>query len=449
MILNELKNKKILILGFGREGQDTFKFLRKLFPNKVLGVADRLKIKDLRFKRVKLHLGKNYLKAIKDYDIIIKSPGIPFKILSKSTLKKITTQTEIFFDNCPGEIIGVAGTKGKSTTASLIYKILKTDGVKAHLIGNIGKPVLSFLLGAKKVDELRSSSPSLRSAVDEALASSSRCASPCSTCVNNIFIYELSSFQLMNLKKSPQVAVLLNNYPDHLDYHKDFQEYVEANANITLHQTKNDYLVYNSVDKLVRQIAKKSKAKKIPIKGKYYSLNKEAAKAVARIFKIPDEKITQAIKEFKPLSHRLELVGNYQGITFYNDSLSVIPETTIAALDFLGDKVQTLILGGFERGLNFKNLAKKILKSKVKTLILFPTTGERIWQEISKIKIKNKPQRFFADNMIEVIKLSYLNTNKGKICLLSPASASFGIFKDYRQRGNLFKNQVFAQRKHR
>ncbi|GAI57677.1 unnamed protein product, partial [marine sediment metagenome] len=136
MKLAELKNKKILILGFGREGKDTLLFLKKLFPKKKVAVADQ-------------KFDKNYLNKIKDYDLIIKTPGIPFKILPKSALKKITTQTEIFFDNCPGKIIGITGTKGKSTTASLIYKILKKGGVKVHLVGNIGKPVLSFLFNAK------------------------------------------------------------------------------------------------------------------------------------------------------------------------------------------------------------------------------------------------------------------------------------------------------------
>jgi len=152
MKLDELKNKSILILGFGREGQDTFLFLRKLFPKKVLGIADQSPKISLRDKKTEFSLGEKYLKAIKDYDVIIKSPGIPFKVLPKACLKKITSQTKIFFDNCPGKIVGVTGTKGKSTTCSLIYQILKKGGIKVHLVGNIGQPVLSSLLKAKKDD---------------------------------------------------------------------------------------------------------------------------------------------------------------------------------------------------------------------------------------------------------------------------------------------------------
>ena len=406
MKLSQLKDKKILILGFGREGQDTFRFLKKLFPAKTLAIAD-IKKADIKKKEGwKGYWGDDYLKALKNYDIIVKSPGIPFKILPKSTLGKITTQTEIFFDNCPGTIIGVTGTKGKSTTAFFISQVLK----KAQLIGNIGKPALTSLLKAKKDD---------------------------------IFIYELSSFQLTNLKKSPHVAVLLNIYPEHLDYYRNFKEYAKAKANITRYQTKKDYLIYNSQDPRVKKIACQSKAKKIPIRGKFYELNKAAAAAVSEIFKAP------LPKKFKFLPHRLEYVGRFRGIEFYNDSLSTIPETTLEALDYLGNKVQTLILGGFDRKLDFKKLARRIAKSQIQVLILFPTTGQRILKDLMELSspllskgFERSLAAFMVRDMKEAVKLAYKHTQKGKICLLSPASPSFGIFKDYADRGNRFKKFV-------
>ncbi len=416
MKLNELKNKKVLILGFGKEGQDTFLFLRKLFPEKTLGVADiKYQIPTTRYKiqNVKWHLGKDYLKALKDYDVIIKSPGIPFKILPKSSLKKITTQTDIFFENCPGKIVGVTGTKGKSTTSALICAILKEGVIKARLVGNIAKPVLNLLSSAKK---------------------------------NNVYVYELYSHQLYNLKKSPHVAVLLNIFREHLDYYRNFQEYAKAKANITLWQNKNDCLVFNKNYKLVSKFAEKSKAKKIPIAGEYYDLDRNASREVGKIFKIPEEKIEKAIKKFKPLEHRLENVGTFRGITFYNDALATIPEATIAALDKLGDRVETIFLGGFDRGIDFKNLAKKILESKIKNVILFPTTGEKIWHAITKNRgernSRKLPKHYSVDNMRDAVKLAYQRTQKGKICLLSTASSSFSIFKDYKEKGNLFKKYV-------
>lgn len=444
MKLEELRKKKILILGFGKEGRDTFKFLRKIFPEKILGVADKLSFEKLdpsakklllpyldKFeKKVKLHLGENYLKALKEYEVIIKSPGIPIHLpeVEKGFKEgKITSQTEIFFDNCLGKIIGITGTKGKSTTATLIYKVLKEGGLKVHLVGNIGKPVLNFLPSSPK----------------------------------EIFVYELSSHQLYNLKKSPQVAVFLNLYPEHLDYYKDFEEYKMAKANITLHQGKNDYLIYNFNDKNVREIAKKSQARKIPLKncsnilkntgidkipfsGNFYSLNIATAIKVGEIFGIKKEKIKEAIEKFKPLPHRLEFVGEFKGIKFYNDSLSTIPETTIEALKALGKDVQTIILGGFDRGISFKNLARELLKRKIKNLILFPETGEKIWKEILNLTKNEKrlPKAILVQNMGDAVKLAFKLTKKRKICLLSPASPSFGLFKDYKERGNLFKKYV-------
>ncbi len=438
-MLEELKNKKVLILGFGREGVDTFLFLRKLFPNKVLGIADIKKIKNLiikskiknliiKDKKIRWHLGKNYLKALKSYDVIIKSPGIPPRIITPFIIKKqkVTSQTEIFFENCPGKIVGVTGTKGKGTTASLIYTILKKGGFKVHLIGNIGKPVLNFLFSANP---------------------------------QKIYVYELSSHQLYNLRKSPHIAVFLNISPAHLDYFRNFNEYIKAKANISRFQTKDDFLIYNSKDKIVKEIAEKSQAKKIPLpvkygfknkiknekllRGKFNLLNVAAAIMVAKIFRVSKENIFKAIKKFKTLPHRLELVGTYKMIKFYDDSAATVPEATINALLSLGKNVQTLILGGHESNICFRNLAKQILKSKIKNLILFPTNGKKIQEEIFKNNGKKRLfQYFFVDNMKDAVKLAYQHTKEGKSCLLSCASASFGIFRNYKERGNLFKKYV-------
>ncbi|HOK35198.1 MAG TPA: UDP-N-acetylmuramoyl-L-alanine--D-glutamate ligase [Candidatus Pacearchaeota archaeon] len=438
MKLSFLKEKRILILGFGREGKDTLLFLRKIFPEKQIGIADKLEIKNLKleikdYKKIKWYFGKDYLKAIDDYDIIIKSPGIPIhlpEIEKAKKEKKLTSQTEIFFENCPGMIIGITGTKGKSTTTSLIYKVLKNGGIKAHLVGNIGKPVLSSLLKASQKD---------------------------------VFVYELSCHQLWNLKHSPHIAVFLNLYPEHLDYYKSFQEYARAKANICLWQTKDDFLIYNAKDENVKKFAKKSKAKKvalknysntiknvgikkIPLIGEHNLLNISAAIEVGKIFKIQNKKIKEAVENFKPLHHRLELVGTFKDITFYNDSLATIPETTIAAIDAFGNKAETIILGGYDRNLSFKKLAEKVLNSGIKTVILFPTTGEKIWKDIEKLskvqKLSNLPQHFFVDNMKDAVKLAFENTHKGKVCLLSCASSSFSLFRDYKEKGNLFKKWV-------
>lgn len=447
MNFNDFKDKKILILGFGKEGKDSLYFFRKIFPQKLLGIGDRAEFENFdkktqklikKDKNIRLDLGKNYLKSLNKYDIIIKSPGIPFFLPEIINAQKkgtvITSQTKIFLENCPCKIIGITGTKGKSTTTSLIYNILKTANFRAYLVGNIGKPALSFLLRAKK---------------------------------NDIFVHELSSHQLLNIKKSPQVAVFLNIYPEHLDYYPAFKDYFEAKTNITKFQTKNDYFIYNKKQKLIDKLAKKYKAKKIPfnsiriqkiikikdvpLMGKFNLENVRAAIAVAKIFGISDGVIARSIKTFKALPHRLEFIGCYKGIKFYDDAISTIPEATIAAMETLGKDVQTILLGGFERNLDFTELAKKVLKSKIQNVILFPTTGQKIWETIKKEaekekkrKLANKklPKNFFVNNMKEAVRLSYLNTKKGKICLLSTASSSFSIFKDYKEKGNLFKKYV-------
>ena len=429
MILEGLKNKKVLILGLGKEGIDTLKFLRRLFPKKILGVGDKresVKRQISNQKKIEWHLGKDYLKSIKQYDIIIKSPGIPIHLPEIERIfreKKITSQTEIFFDNCPGQIIGITGTKGKGTTASLIYRILKYAKMRVKLVGNIGKPALSSLLQAKSGD---------------------------------IFIYELSSHQLYRLKKSPKIAVLLNIYPAHLEYFKDFKEYLNTKVNITRHQRKSDYLVYNPKDRIVRKIAERSKAKKIPIStklrnnfgliGDFNLVNLGAAITLARLFKITNKEIIRALKGFRSAENRLEYVGKFKGIKFYNDSASTIPESAIAAILALKERVETLILGGSECNLKFDTLAKIILKQRVKNLILFPDTGQEIWQTIRRQmrgkNLRSLPRYFWAKNMPEAVSLAYQHTKKGRTCLLSPASPSFTLFQDYKERGILFKKYV-------
>lgn len=451
MKLSELKDKKILILGFGREGLDSFLFFKKLFPKNVFGISDKTELEKLnpktktilkRAKNVNLHLGLNYLKVLDNYDVIIKTPGISIHLpeIEKAFKEnKVTSQTEIFFENCPGKIIGITGTKGKSTTTSLIYKVLKDNKIRAFIVGNIGKPVLSLLSKAKKED---------------------------------VFVFELSSHQLYNLKKSPHIAVFLNIYPEHLDYYKDFEEYFRAKQNITLNQNKTDYFIFNNSEKLVLELSKKTKAgpisfsesrgdckieenfiiyhgekiiklEEVPLKGMFNYLNTMPAIIIGKLFNIPSQNIVKSIKTFIPLEHRLELVGTFKGISFYNDALATIPQATIGAIEALGSDVQTIMLGGFNRNIEFLELAKKVLESNIRTVILFPTTGELIWKEIVKrARGKTLPKSFPANSMQEAVKIAYENTLRGKICLMSCASSSFSIFKDYKEKGDLFKKFV-------
>lgn len=411
MTIEVLKNKKILILGFAREGRDVLKFLRAHFPEKVFGIADqKTSLPNLPKKRIRVHLGKNYLKALRQYDVVVRSPGVPIRMLSPLLKKgqQLTSETDLFFSVCQGTIVGITGTKGKSTTASLIYSILKKGGKKAKLVGNIGRPALGFLARQSPQD---------------------------------IFVFELSSAQLEGLKQSPHVAVLLNVYAEHLNHHGSFAKYVRAKANIARHQSRGDFFIYNRESKIASRIAKLSKARKIPFSPKSnpgFLAPLEPAILVGRLFGVAEGTIKDAMYAFKPLSHRLEYIGTFKGICFVNDSLATIPEATMGALDLMGNQAATLIAGGYDRGVNMNKLAKRIEKSPLQTLILFPDTGKKILYAL-----KKKPKNVFeVKTMKEAVRLCYGHTPKGKTCLLSPAASSFNLFKDYEDRGNQFTKYV-------
>ncbi len=456
-ILHKIEKKKVLILGMGREGISTYRFLRDRFPGKKLGVADKTETNRLDTdtrriinddSNINFYCGNKYLESIKHFDIIFKSPGIsPYLDGIKDagkTGKIISSNTELFFENCAGKIIGVTGTKGKSTTSSLIKDVLKTGGFDVRLVGNFGTPALTGLKGST---------------------------------LDTLFVIELSSYQLMNLKRSPHISVILNIAKEHLDYHQTFEAYIEAKQNITKHQNENDYLIFDVSDTRVSKISEESVAKKVtfgirncgnydcfidgnqvvsrftgevkniikeesvPLKGRFNLVNIMPSILIGQLYSIKTTLISKAIKEFVSLEHRLEYVKTVNGNAFYNDSLATVPEAAIAAINSFPDKDIILIAGGFNRGQCFVELAKKILDSRIKALVLFPCTGEIIWKEIS-LLVKEKddlPEHVFVTTMDEAVNKSVSSAVSGDIILLSPASVSFGQFKDYADRGDQFK----------
>lgn len=410
MKLQNLKNKKIIIVGFGREGKNTYKTLKKLFPLKSIALADK---KEIKADEREIYTGNDYLNNLKNYDVIIKTPGIPFNEVKKNAgLAKITSQTELFLENCPGKVIGVTGTKGKSTTSTLIYKILKDSFKNVKLVGNMGKPCLSYLLTAKPKD---------------------------------IFVFEMSCHQLDHISKSPNIAVFINIYPEHLDYYKTFLKYFNSKKNITKFQDKNDLFIYNPEFKEIENI--KTKAHKIPFKESFLKNNIHkntiaAAIAVSKTFGLTEKEIKKSIDEFKTLDSRIEFLGNFNGINFYNDSLATIPEATIFALNELKN-VDTLILGGLDRGIKFNKLTEEIKNKKIKNIILFPNTDKKIYKDLKNENINF----FFTDSMKEAVLFAKKNTKKGSICLLSPAAPSYNLFKDYKDRANQFKKYLKNEKK--
>ena len=409
MRLQELKGKKILIAGFGIEGKATEEFLRHYFPKMRIGVADQKE-------------GADYLEKQNDYDLAIKSPGIKKELLTIP----YTTATNIFFANCKGKTIGVTGSKGKSTTAAIIYAIVKAAGIKVHLVGNIGKPMLTELLKTNGQDDM--------------------------------WVCELSSFQLSDIEYSPHISVILNLFPEHMDYHGSTQTYYDAKKRILIGAGSTDYFVYNPAVHELHELANMTDAKAmpvidelpfdekiIPLLGKHNKDNIRAAVTVAQILKIDPDIVAKAIKHFKPLPHRLQLVGTFKGITFYDDAISTAPESTIAAIEALGN-VGTIFLGGQDRGYNFSKLVDTIIYKKVPTIVLFPDSGEKIRELLEQRLILRKGSTlmkiFETTSMEEAVKFAYKHTPKGSICLLSCASPSFSLWGNFEEKGDLFQKFV-------
>lgn len=454
----ELRDRSIVLLGLGREGLATFAFLRARFPEKLIAIADRSSLETLgadtrrvieQDRHLRLHLGADHQKALVGYDVIVKSPGVPSdsadlrRALAQGS--RLTSHAAIFFSHWPGTVVSVTGTKGKSTTTTLIYRMLRAAGRGAHLVGNIGQPPLE-IIGQAKADD--------------------------------VFVYELSSQQLEHLAVRSRIAVLLGIAPEHLDYHPSMDAYVEAKSNVTRYQTTDDLLVYFAESESAAEIAAESRARKVPFRiteapdtscfvrngvvtwvgasgtepiiatvdvpllGEFNLQNVLAATAAARLLDVPSDAIAEAIRQFQSLEHRFECVGTYRGVTFYNASIATVPEATIAHLRAL-DRVDTLIAGGHDRGLDLDALGRQIVLSGVRTLILFPATGVRIAEAVrSHVGNGAAPAVHFVRDMGEALRQAYAGTPAGGVCLHSPAAASYGLFRDYRERGEAFKRWV-------
>lgn len=440
MKIQDLNGKSVCILGYGKEGQAVFHAIERYAPHAQVTIADKnpetlnqliagnsptnpIKLKS----GITTQSGENaWLRAMDTFEVIIKSPGIPLLPELIPFKDKITSSTQIFLDSIQGTgaiVIGVTGSKGKSTTSSLIYAILKAAGRNVFFIGNIGEPAISHIGDAQ---------------------------------ANTIFVSEMSSYQLADLTTSPHIAVVTSFFPEHLDYHGSTEAYLDAKKNIARYQTKDDVILYDATSDGAKEIANESKGQKIPFSietapkhtepmkliGKHNERNIAAALATVQLPELSIEPgiALDAVKEFPGLPHRLEYCGEHAGIRYYEDSISTTPESTIAAIEALNDEIDTIILGGLDRGYDFSELGKKIASSSVKHVILFPESGSRIREAI----VNAKAQVTFHEtvDMQEAVTIAQKNTASGKVCLLSPASPSYNLFKNFEERGDKFKELV-------
>lgn len=449
--------KKIAILGLGVEGISTARFLAKqkanlvIFDQKSESEIDPFLINEAKALKTLCILGNEAFKyfAKERFDIVVRSPGIKknenFLIHSARSGAIITSQTQLFFDFCPSPIIGVTGTKGKGTTSTLIYEMLKKDGKDAYLGGNIGIPPLEF------IDKLSKKS---------------------------LVVLELSSFQLHDLHASPHIAVMLMVVPEHLDYHDSVEDYVDAKRNILRFQKptdfavlNRDYLATNESDIYtegkvyfisrerkvnegcyvyndafwVRQNGKEKKiidTKNILLPGKHNWENIGAAIMAAKLAGVKEESIVSVLKTFKGLEHRLELVREVNGVRYFDDSFSTTPETAIAAIEAFTEP-EILILGGSSKNSDFTQLGNTISEAQnIKAII---GIGEE-WKRI-KESLHDLPHHVLivegADSMHKAVRAAAAIARRGDVVILSPACASFDMFKNYKERGNLFKEEVF------
>jgi UDP-N-acetylmuramoylalanine--D-glutamate ligase len=429
--MNKYKGKKIALLGYGLEGRDTLAFLTKqgaditiYDQNENVDRSGGEAIPPSRWKT-----GEKYLKdGLKDFDYIVRSPGVyrymPEIVEAEKAGVKITSAIKIFFDECPGKIIGITGTKGKGTTSTLIYEILKVDGCDVYLAGNIGKPMLELL-------------PILTP--------------------KSYIILEMSSFQLIDMDVSPDIAVVLNITEDHLDWHKNRGEYVGAKKNIVRYQSVSDWAVINDEYQVSKSFGEITKGKivffskktldekfkeKLLLRGEHNLENIAAAVAVAKIVSVDEEKVLKTVRSFKGLEHRLELVDTVDGVTFYNDSFATAPQPTIAAINSFTEP-ETLILGGSDKGLDYQELGEVIKsKSNIKNIILIGTTADKIKNILGGENLKFEICHLKFAPMEQIVEEAYEVSDKGSVVILSPASASFDMFKNYKDRGNQFKEAV-------
>ncbi len=424
---------KIAILGFGQEGKAILKFLKKNQPQVKPVILDK--------KR-----DPKYLSKLKNFDIVYRSPGVPYNLpqIQKAIKEgvKFSSATDLFFQNVKGVIIGITGTKGKSTTSTLLYQMMKNAGRDVYLGGNIGKPALELLPKLKK---------------------------------NSITILELSSFQLQDLKHSPQIAIILDVFPDHLDAHRSLKEYLQAKDSIVKYQKKKDLVFYFPSNKYSKAIAQKSRGRKIPVTylsalpyghirtnmpirlpGSHNRKNIAMVMAVAKHLKVPEKIIVRTLKKFSGLPHRLQLVRTIKGIKFYNDSASTNPGTSTAAIKSFPNQPKIIIMGGKDKKLDYEPVAEAAYTEDVKLVVLFGENKKKIGLALDKV-VKTRT----AGSLESALTLAYREAQKlinlpRKISsksrgrqtyklinlIFSPGAASFDMFENYKARGKTFNKIV-------
>ena len=445
---DKLRDKKIAIIGAGVSNLPLIEYMAKLSDNVVLFDMKELSedANDLVKKyNINTSLGDNYLEKLVGFDYIFRSPScLPTNSYIEKEVDRgaiVTTEVEEVIKLSPCKVIGITGSDGKTTTTTIISEVLKSLGYTVHTGGNIGTPIFTNMDKVKEED---------------------------------IIVLELSSFQLMGMRVSPNISVITNISKNHLDIHKDYQEYIDAKKNIFLHQNEEDIVVLNYDDELVKSFDKEAKGevryfsskdklndnyyldgeyikyndkviintKDLTIRGVHNYINICTVLNAIKDYITDMDKVLDIIKKFPGVHHRIEFIREIDGVKWYNDSASSTPSRTIAGINAFDEKI-ILLAGGYDKNIPYDSLAKPIL-DKVRVLILFGNTKDKIYDAVMKeSKIENKEVEIYIERTLEeVISRAKEVANEGEVVLFSPASASFDMFKNAYQRGDIFRELV-------
>ncbi len=428
---------KIALLGYGSQGQAAYEYWNH--DGNELTICDESESIDLP-QGAKSQLGEDYMKNLDTFDLLVRTPALHPKDIvaanSPQILEKVTTVTDEFIKVCPSRnIIGVTGTKGKGTTSTLIAKMLEAAGKKVHLGGNIGTPPLEMLKAGIQPDDW--------------------------------VVLELANFQLIDLKHSPHIAVVLMVEPEHMDWHADMDEYISAKQQMFKFQSTNDIAVYYSQNPNSQHIASVTAGHKIPymkypgadvienivtvdgqaicnvneikLLGKHNWQN--VCAAVTAVWQIIQntEAMRSVLTSFKGLEHRLEFVRELEAVKYYDDSFGTTPETAIVAIEAF-EEPKVVILGGSDKGATYEKLAQAVVDNNVRYVVTIGATGPAIAAALRKADYKNIVEG--GATMQEIVGIARKKTWSGDIVLLSTGCASFGLFKNYKDRGEQFKQVV-------
>ena len=451
---NYIRGKRVAIIGLGVSNIPLIDYFYNLgasvafFDKRPVEKLDKEAVQKIHNYNFDLYLGENNLENLKGFSVIFRSPSCrPDTSEIVDEVRKgavLTSEIEMLMQTCPATIIGITGSDGKTTTTSLIYEIIKQSGKKCYLGGNIGFPLFTKVRKMTPEDEV---------------------------------VLELSSFQLMDMQISPHIAIITNISPNHLDIHKSYEEYIEAKKNIFKSQNENDILVINYDNEITKEFkneangkviyfSRKSKlddgiiyddekikeckdkvrrhilnVKDIHLRGVHNYENVCAAIAATESLVEPEVQ-AKAIQNFKGVAHRLEFVREIDGVKWYNDSIGTSPTRTIAGLNSFDEKI-VLIAGGYDKHLDYTPIARPIVEN-VSKLILMGATAEKIEKVVrDELEAQGKDMPIYhCSSLNEVVNKAKEIATPDEIVLFSPASASFDLFKNFEERGNLFKELV-------